>query len=103
MSVLLRLSAGLVVWAVAFCLLYGLHGIGCTRGWADIGLGPASLHRGVLVVAWLACVAAGIGVALWLRSARDTLLDRAAWHLALVGVAATLVTGLPILTLPACV
>lgn len=103
MTALWRMSAGLVVWAAAFCILYGLHGIGCSAGWSS-RIGPAGidLHRGVLVVAWLACIAAGIAVAMWLRPSDPGLVGRTAWRTALIGLGATVVTGLPILILPAC-
>lgn len=104
MIALIRMIAGLLVWAAAFCLLYGLHGIGCARGWDAISAGPASLHRTVLTGAWLACLIAGGLLLIHLRRARHApgLLDRTAVHVALTGLAATAVTGLPILTLPAC-
>jgi hypothetical protein len=103
MIALVRMSAGLIVWAVAFCVLYALHGLGCARGWATIGLGATSAHRAALIAAWLLCIGTGIGVAVWRWPARSgTLVERTGWRLALVGVAATAITGLPIVTLPAC-
>jgi hypothetical protein len=103
MSALLRMSAGLIVWAVAFCLLYALHGLSCARGWATIGLGVTSVHHAALIAAWLLCIGVGIAIAAWRWPARSgTLVDRTGWRLALIGVAATAITGLPILTLPAC-
>lgn len=100
---LLRMSAGLIVWAIAFCLLYALHGIGCAAGWSSAMLpGGISLHRGTLIAAWLVCIAAGVGIALSQRWPRTTLIARTAWRLAWVGVIATVATGLPILILPAC-
>jgi hypothetical protein len=103
MIALVRMSAGLIVWAVAFCVLYALHGLGCARGWATIGLGATSAHRAVLIAAWLLCIGTAIGVAVWRWPARTgTLVERTGWRLALVGVAATAITGLPIVTLPAC-
>lgn len=103
MSALVRMSAGLIVWAVAFCLLYALHGLGCARGWATIRLGVTNAHQAVLVAAWLSCIGLGTAVAAsrW-RTRSGTLVDRTGWRLALIGIAATAITGLPIFTLPAC-
>ncbi len=58
MIALLRMSAGLIGWAIAFCLLYALHGIGCASGWAITPVMGASLHRVVLLAAWIGSVAA---------------------------------------------
>lgn len=103
MIALLRMSAGLIVWAIAFCVLYGLHGIGCAVGWPSTTLpGGISVHRGVLIAAWLACIATGVAVALSQRGRRSTLIERTGWRLAWVGLIATVITGLPILMLPAC-
>jgi len=100
---LLRASAGLIVWAFAFCLLYSLHGIGCAARWPSITvLGGLDLHRFALIAAWLACIVANIAITLAVRRPRKTLIDRLAWRSALVGLGATVVTGLPILLLPAC-
>jgi len=103
MSALVRMSAGLIVWAIAFCLLYALHGLGCARGWATIRLGGTSAHQAALIAGWLLSIGMGIAVAAWRWPARSgALVDRTGWRLALIGIAATVITGLPILTLPAC-
>lgn len=103
MMALLRMSAGLILWAVAFCILYGLHGIGCAAGWPSVLLpGGISLHRGTLIAAWLACIAGGVAVILFERGPRRTLVERTGWRLAWVGLIATVMTGLPILILPNC-
>ncbi|MDQ0836531.1 hypothetical protein [Sphingomonas faeni] len=103
MRALVRMSAGLIVWAIAFCLLYALHGLGCARGWATIRFGETSAHQTALIAGWLLCIGMGIGIAVWQWPARSgTLVDRTGFRLALIGVAATAITGLPIFTLPAC-
>jgi hypothetical protein len=104
MSALLRMTAGLTLWAIAFCLLYGLHGIGCARGWATIAVAGTSLHRAALAALWIACLAAGAALVARSRPHRhaQALVDRAAFPIALIGLVATLFTGLPILLLPAC-
>ena len=104
MIALLRMTAGLTHWAVAFCVLYGLHGMGCAGGAAAIAAGPTSLHRLILMLAWVGGIVAGGLLTLWLqRTGRRTLPDRIGIVLGWVGVAAIVVTGLPIVTLPACI
>lgn len=39
------LIAGPTIWAAAFSLAYGLHGLGCEFGWPAVAVGPVSLHR----------------------------------------------------------
>ncbi|MDJ0278128.1 hypothetical protein QLH51_15120 [Sphingomonas sp. 2R-10] len=103
MTALLRMTAGLFHWAAAFSVLYGLHGIGCGSGWDRVAVAGTSLHRLLLIVAWVGGIAAGAGLALWLRRTAGTgLLDRVAVMLGWVGVAAIVVGGLPIVTIPAC-
>lgn len=102
MIVLLRLSAGLIGWAAAFCLIYALHGLGCARGWAALALGGGSVHRWALLVAWAVSLAVAVALALWLQRRRGTTLDRAAIAVGWIGVAATLVTFAPIVIVPAC-
>lgn len=100
---LIRASAGLIVWAGAFSLLYALHGIGCSARWPTIAVTPGiTLHRLVLIVAWLLCIGAGLALVMMTKGARSTLLDRLARRSSIVGLAATIVTGLPVLLLPDC-
>ncbi|MGN5375594.1 hypothetical protein [Sphingomonas hankookensis] len=103
MIALLRMTAGLFHWALAFGVLYGLHGIGCSAGWARIMVAGTSLHRLLLILAWIGGAAAGVMLTGWLRrTGGNTLLDRGAVILGWVGVAAIVVGGLPIVTIPAC-
>ena len=102
MIMLIRLSAGLIGWAVAFCLIYALHGLGCAAGWETRHAGGFSVHHIVLFAAWALSLGATLAIALWLRRYRATTLDRAAAALGWVGFAATLVTFAPIAIVPAC-
>lgn len=53
---------GLGLWAVVFCAVYALHGLGCAGGWAgQPGVAGLSLHRAAMVAVWVA----GIGVHAW--------------------------------------
>ncbi len=100
---LLRMTAGLFHWAVAFSVLYGLHGIGCSAGWERVAVAGTSLHRLLLILGWVGGSAAGVVLTLWLQRTVGTgLLDRVAILLGWVGAAAIVVGGLPIVTIPAC-
>ncbi|MFV0623192.1 hypothetical protein ACBY01_04155 [Sphingomonas sp. ac-8] len=102
MRLLIRLLAGLTLWAAAFALLYGLHGIGCAVGWDRRIVAGVSVQHGALAGAWFVSLVAAALLAWRLRRPRATVLDRATAALGLVGLAATFATGLPILTAPAC-
>lgn len=102
MTMLLRLSAGLIGWAVAFCLIYALHGLGCARGWDTVPLTGSSVQRWVLLGGWAVSLLATLSLALRLQRVRATALDRVAAALAWVGVVATLLTFAPIAVVPAC-
>ena len=102
MIAILRLSAGLIGWAAAFCLVYALHGIGCASGWYAARLGPFDAQRAALLAAWALSLAATLAIALWLHRTRATKLDRAAAATGWVGFAATLITFLPVIGVPSC-
>ncbi|MEP9402648.1 hypothetical protein [Sphingomonas sp. VNH70] len=102
MIALLRLSAGPVGWAAAFCLVYALHGLGCARRWDAVMAGGGSLHRWVLLGAWALSIGATLAIALYLTGRRDAPLGHAAAALGWVGFAATLITFLPVAVVPAC-
>lgn len=55
--------AGFVAWAVLFCLLYGMQGLGCAWGWT-----PAS-HRLFLGGIWVGGLVAGAATLLLARRA----------------------------------
>ena len=97
MTPLLRACSGLIVWAVLFSLLYAIEGVGCAQGW------DATALRGVLVVTWLAGVAA-LSVLTYcsVRDRSKDLTARIRLYLSATGLAATFVTGLPVATLSLC-
>lgn len=105
------LIAGFVGWALAFIVIYGLHGIGCAYGWDNIPVGPTSLHRLVQVATWLAFLPPLLTLALWLsRQRRHASPGSGRRWLALVGettawagLAATIITFAPTVTTSACV
>lgn len=107
MIALVRANGGLLIWAAAFSVMYGAHGIGCERGWAGVAVAGTSLHLLVLAVLWVSGLAA-IAAYGWLnRGARDDragsrLIDRLTWGLSIVGFISLVFTGGPILLYPAC-
>ncbi len=103
MSFLLRISAGLLLWAGSFSTLYALQGISCALGWDVISLPMGSLYRWLLTIVWLIFLA----LSGWLvRSAMGTpkgLERKLALSSALIGFAAILITGSPVLLTSTCV
>lgn len=47
-----RIFAPLFLWLALFSGVYGLHGVGCGLGWADVDVGAWTLQRTALVTAW---------------------------------------------------
>jgi hypothetical protein len=93
--------AGPTIWAIAFTLVYALHGAGCELGWARIELGFISLHRVTMLVAWLVGIAAGayLLVKLPTGEGRSYWIPRAtAW----TGLAATVFTLFPVAVTSTC-
>ncbi|WP_147307887.1 hypothetical protein [Fulvimarina endophytica] len=99
---LLRLSAGLTLWAIGFCAIYAVHGLGCALGWPNETVGPFELHRASMIALWACFTLAGIWLALVLGRYRGSAMDRASMLLAWAGAGTTLVSGLPIVLVPAC-
>ncbi|MBC9205420.1 hypothetical protein IBL26_01125 [Roseomonas aerophila] len=103
MMLLARASAGLIFWAFGFSVLYGLHGIGCAYGWPSTEVGGGNLFRWVMVASWLLLCAGGAAL-IWLAKAAPSGLERRlSLTSAVVGCAATFVTGLPVAVTSACV
>ncbi len=96
MTLLARISAGLLLWAFGFSLLYALQGTGCAYGWQEIHLFGASLLRWALVVTWVLLVAAGLALLRLARSAASDFERRVTLATTLAGAGAMLVTGSPV-------
>lgn len=108
---LLPLFAGLVLWSSAFVLLYAALSIGCAFGWEQQAFGPLTLQRFVLLVLWLAHLAALLALLAWTRrharrvapgDRTGAFLARCALHATVVALVATVVNYAPVLTLSAC-
>jgi hypothetical protein len=55
---------GFVAWSAAFTLMYATLSFGCAYGWDAVAVGPVSLNRAALTIAWIVSLA-GIGALLW--------------------------------------
>jgi len=102
MSLLARTSAGLLLWAFGFSLLYALQGTGCAYGWQEIELFRGTLLRWILVATWLLLVAAGLALLRLARSASSDFEKRVTLATVLAGAAAMLVSGSPVVLTSAC-
>lgn len=90
-----RISAGVVVWALHFALLYGVTSVACSRG-AAAAAGPVIAVATAVAVALLLPII----VLAWRRRAEfEAGLGAALGGFALIGV---LWNALPLLFVPAC-
>ena len=103
MIALVRMVSGLALWAVAFSLLYALHGLGCSLDWTEPSLfGLTQLKIGLIAV-WGGLVLAQGALIVWLRRYRDTQIDLIAIAIGWIGLFATAVGGVPVLAISSCV
>ncbi len=101
------MAFGFAVWLAALSVLYGVQATGCAFSLQQIGLGPLSLLRVIL----LGLFAVAVGVLVWLllcsrqslaqspRRTLDSFLWRASIYLTLGAIAATIWIGMA-LSLP---
>jgi hypothetical protein len=102
MRLLARASAGLLLWAFGFALLYGLHGIGCARGWDAIPLLRGTLFGWTMVATWILLTAGAVAILAWVRRGSSGLERHVAIASALAGLAGIIVTGSPVVLTSAC-
>ncbi|OWK28308.1 hypothetical protein [Sphingomonas mucosissima] len=99
-----RAMTGLIGWAVAFSVLYGLQGLVCSPRLAPL-VGPLPYNgRELIIGAWLLflTILAWASWAIWRRQQNGTLLDWLARILALTGLASLLFTGFPVVFATTC-
>jgi hypothetical protein len=99
---LARISAGLILWAFGFSLLYALQGLGCAVGWDDTRLLGGTTLRWVLVATWLLLVVMGLALLCLARSAPSDFERRVALATTLAAAGAMLATGSPVALTSAC-
>jgi hypothetical protein len=91
----LRISAGVIIWALHFAAIYGASGLFCARGFPELVAPTIAAFTAIAVVAALAVIAAG-----WRRRA-----EFEPWLSASVagfGLVAILYEGLAVLLVPIC-
>ncbi|KQP43167.1 hypothetical protein [Pseudorhodoferax sp. Leaf274] len=98
---LLGTTAGLLVWASSFVVLYAGLTLGCEAGWHARRLAGANLLTVALAMAWLAHLVALAALWRWFGGWTEPL-RRLARVLTAVALAATVFTGWPLLALPPC-
>ncbi|MCV0383956.1 MAG: hypothetical protein K5799_10955 [Erythrobacter sp.] len=98
-----RMVSGLALWAAAFVVLYSLHGLGCALGWAQVEMFGITRAKAILLGSWIVLIAAQLVLLVWLLRRRETQLDRIGIAIGWIGLAATIVTGVPILAISSCV
>lgn len=96
MTGLLRACVGLIVWAVAFSWLYAVEGAGCALGWDRAAL------RVALVASWVAAMAVIAAIGWRWRGRSEGWIDRLALGGIVVGLVATLWTGMPVAVASLC-
>lgn len=102
MKLLARASAGLLLWAAGFSLLYAVHGIGCSRRWDAMPLAGGTLFSWALGIIWLFACCAGMVTIWWAWTRLSGFERKLATTTALAGFAGTVVTGLPIFLISTC-
>ena len=101
MSWIARALIGPTLWAVAFAVIYALHGVGCAQGWPAIATPLGSLHHVVLVSTFaLALLAAGLVLRLVPRGdgPKSLVIGVGGW----IGLGGTLLTLFPVLGVSSC-
>lgn len=98
---LVRACVGPVLWAVAFAVIYALHGVGCGQGWTAVHTPLGNLQQVVLVAAYgLALLVTGW--ALWRiprgEGATAMVVGAGGW----IGWGGTLLTLFPVLGMTTC-
>ncbi|MFE3837382.1 hypothetical protein [Pseudogemmobacter sonorensis] len=98
----LRALIGPGLWALGFALTYGLHGIGCARGWPLVAAPFGGLQGLVLVAAFLLTLLATLAALLWVprgaAGVERTAILAGGW----IGFGSTLLTLFPVLGLTSC-
>jgi hypothetical protein len=103
MSLLLRATAGLWLWAFGFSLLYALHGLGCARHWNVMPLLGGTMFGWIMITAWLVLAAMAAALVWSARRAAPGLERRLSVTSAAVGLIGIVVTGSPVIAMSACI
>lgn len=91
----LYISAGVIIWALHFALIYGVTALACARGWDGIVAPAIALASLVAVLATLVVIVVG-----WRRRAQfESWLAATVGALALVAI---IYEAIPVLIVPTC-
>lgn len=96
-----RALAGPSLWAVAFSMIYAVHGLGCAWGWPGRAAPIGDLHNFVLIMLWLVALAAASAI-LWHAPRGNRTSDRLIYAGSCIGLIATILTLFPVLGLTTC-
>lgn len=96
-----RALLGPMLWAVAFVVIYAVHGLGCALNWPTQPAPWGDLHRFVLILLWGVSLA-GAALILWLAPAAHGTSDKIVRAGNGIGFAAILLTLFPVLGLTTC-
>ncbi len=106
MTDLVRILVAPLAWLAAFSAVYGLHGLGCALGWAEIELMTLSLIRVAVLAAWAGAILLQLGLLLALSSERfgstSPFVRRTSVGLGWVGLVAALWTLHPVAVTSTC-
>lgn len=101
MSWIARALIGPTLWAVAFAVIYALHGMGCAQGWPAVATPLGSLHHVVLITAFgVALLASGLALR-WVPRGdgyQAQVIGAGGW----IGFGGTLLTLFPVLGVSSC-
>jgi len=102
MKLLLHVSAGLIVWAAGFSLLYALHGLGCESGWHQRPFMGGTLFRWIMLSTWVALCLATLAIAHRSLRLPPGFTRKVTVGTAFAALAAMAVTGAPVALTSAC-
>lgn len=103
MIALVRMVSALVLWAVAFSVLYALHGLSCSLGWTNVVAFGLTQAKALLLAVWVFLIGTQGLLLLWLLRQRETQMERIGIAIGWIGLGATIITGVPILAISTCV
>jgi len=103
MRFLARVSAGLIVWAFGFLLLYAFHGLGCARGWHNVPMFGKTVFDWIMIATWIIPAIGCFAIARQALRVSSGFERRLAFSLAIAGLVGILITGAPVVIAAACV
>lgn len=102
MRLLFNATAGLMLWAASFSILYALQGSSCALGWDRVMTPFGTLSGLLLVTSWCIFVAVGALAIRWATKLPRGLEHKLGLSCAIIGFVAIIITGLPVLIASTC-